>query len=961
MHSTNYATLAACALALASACTGSETTEPNATISGSVQSTDASGISDVPVSVRRGSDSPQATATTDSAGRFVFTGLRGDSYRVSARIPIGYTAASPSDTAQTVSVSSGGNVDVTLRATPITRVARIPRAGASDTFTVAGGQVIVSVPSGTPAFSVEVASTAANDAGWGVPIGGQPLRVSITPAGAGTSELRSASSITGPTSLTLKLQTPSWLSSAFPEANVLAQGFGPNGSLLSSWLDPITELQADPATGQRTRYSIVPLSIAGSTEPISFRAGVSAANPSLTCASGFDLITIPNPQNQPFGPEALVLIHGINLTKNDCDEYEGYEPDRREFSQLITALQAQPEIVRRYRLYAFKYPAYAGVDNASDGLSRYVSQLTNLGRSSFSIVAHSMGGLVIRRFLAKYGATNVRAAITLGTPHSGTALADATNAEVFASPAVEDCYKAHYNDLTLSRPLMFRWRLMQLLLGGGRVTSWLGLQTNSQGLRDLQTSSPFAKAVESNTSLLATLGGITSIGSVNHDEGPIETVEFNSVLTVTGCYLESRGEMSHDNMVPVSSARPTWSAARGPRAFQRDHWELQAKGNRQDDYVGTIINYLLLSATGPAPQIQIVSGNNQVGNAGQPLPAPIVVEARTAVGQLLPNVVIQFTPVSAGGVVTPSTITTNGQGQAVVNWTLGPSGGIQQLSALIAGYATATISAYAVTIGGSGCPNYQPYAPGTQVTASLSTSDCTVIRPPATAIYYSKDYAAPVPQTQAIQVTMTSLSFRSRADVHIEPSGWSLGLPAPTGSNTSTTNALLAPGAFAARMTTDLPGRTGSFTWGGIPISANVTGCTAFLLTSGVVTAQQLLSGDCQGFGKLHHRYLVGIPPGWTITVSMNSSLLDAYLELYQSDDVTFVAYDDDSGAGTDSRLVYTSPTNSSYYLHATSYSGQQAGPYTLSFVLTPPPSGAGPAMALGRRSAGMIPAPLKP
>ena len=42
------------------------------------------------------------------------------------------------------------------------------------------------------------------------------------------------------------------------------------------------------------------------------------------------------------------------------------------------------------------------------------------GVSSIAVVAHSMGGLALRYYIARSGATAIHTAIFVGTPHSGT-------------------------------------------------------------------------------------------------------------------------------------------------------------------------------------------------------------------------------------------------------------------------------------------------------------------------------------------------------------------------------------------------------------------------------------------------------------------------------------------------------------------------------------------------------------
>ena len=69
-------------------------------------------------------------------------------------------------------------------------------------------------------------------------------------------------------------------------------------------------------------------------------------------------------------------------------------------------------------------PVYAGIDSYADGLARRIDEIrTATGADQLVILAHSMGGLVARAYLRKYGTRHVAKLVTLGTPHHGTVMA----------------------------------------------------------------------------------------------------------------------------------------------------------------------------------------------------------------------------------------------------------------------------------------------------------------------------------------------------------------------------------------------------------------------------------------------------------------------------------------------------------------------------------------------------------
>ena len=69
-------------------------------------------------------------------------------------------------------------------------------------------------------------------------------------------------------------------------------------------------------------------------------------------------------------------------------------------------------------------PVLGSIDNYVDQIRHRVEEvLTATGARQAVLVAHSMGGLVCRRYLARHGAARVAGLVTLDTPHHGSMLA----------------------------------------------------------------------------------------------------------------------------------------------------------------------------------------------------------------------------------------------------------------------------------------------------------------------------------------------------------------------------------------------------------------------------------------------------------------------------------------------------------------------------------------------------------
>ncbi len=73
-------------------------------------------------------------------------------------------------------------------------------------------------------------------------------------------------------------------------------------------------------------------------------------------------------------------------------------------------------------VYALSYgPPFASIEFFAPQVARKIAQIErDTGAAQVVIVGHSMGGLVARTYIRRYGGARVRRLITLGTPHAGS-------------------------------------------------------------------------------------------------------------------------------------------------------------------------------------------------------------------------------------------------------------------------------------------------------------------------------------------------------------------------------------------------------------------------------------------------------------------------------------------------------------------------------------------------------------
>jgi hypothetical protein len=86
-----------------------------------------------------------------------------------------------------------------------------------------------------------------------------------------------------------------------------------------------------------------------------------------------------------------------------------------------------------------------------------------------------------------------------------------------------------------------------------------------------------------------------------------------------------------------------------------------------------------------ATSIAIVAGNGQSDTVGRTLGLPLAIVVRDNTGGPAPNVRVEWTVTTGGGTLSASSVLSDGQGNASVNWTLGNTPGSQSVTATFTG------------------------------------------------------------------------------------------------------------------------------------------------------------------------------------------------------------------------------------------------------------------------------------
>ncbi|HEV7365582.1 MAG TPA: PKD domain-containing protein [Gemmatimonadales bacterium] len=108
---------------------------------------------------------------------------------------------------------------------------------------------------------------------------------------------------------------------------------------------------------------------------------------------------------------------------------------------------------------------------------------------------------------------------------------------------------------------------------------------------------------------------------------------------------------------------------------------------------GSPVTFTHTATAGSASTLTIISGNNQTAKVGTKLPADLVVQLLDGEGNGVPKTAVTWVVAIGGGSVTPQNGTTDDQGVATAQWTLGPNPGSNRVDAVVSGVGVANFSA----------------------------------------------------------------------------------------------------------------------------------------------------------------------------------------------------------------------------------------------------------------------------
>ena len=332
-------------------------------------------------------------------------------------------------------------------------------------------------------------------------------------------------------------------------------------------------------------------------------------------------------------------------------------------------------------------------------------------------------------------------------------------------------------------------------------------------------------------------------------------------------------------------------------------------------------------AAGPnlvATTIIANSATSQGGATGTAVADPPSVIVRDQHGAALVGASVTFTVTGGGGSVTGGTVVSNASGIATVGgWVLGSTAGTNTLDARVGTLPPLQFAAQA----SSPCVPTGTYAIGTDANGTLSTSDCLFARGS-----YFDLLQTTVTAASTILFNMSSPDFDAVLILYTT-SGQLVAFNDDISATVhhSRIKVLLPAGDFVLGATSYDLNVVGNYTLSSSTNAPTVTNCEEVFVMKGVTSAQALETTDCSDTrGFKADGYYLFVPAGQMATVSMNSSAVDSYLEIYD-DAGRAVANNDNKTATTqDAEVTFTSTRSQFYGILARPAAAGAFGSYTL-------------------------------
>ena len=352
-------------------------------------------------------------------------------------------------------------------------------------------------------------------------------------------------------------------------------------------------------------------------------------------------------------------------------------------------------------------------------------------------------------------------------------------------------------------------------------------------------------------------------------------------------------------------------------------------------------------STGPsASSVTGVAGDSQVAPTGAALAVPLSFVVLGASGQPLPGVTVTWTVTPTGGATfAPATSTTNAQGTASTNVTLGGAPGDIVVRGNVPGIQPVVFHVLAL----DPCTYAAPYTLGATVNGSLATTDCKRGK------FYYDYYQLVLPAgQQSVRISMASAAFDTWVDFyHVVDTVANFVAYDDDVQRAVITNSqldIILPGdtyIIGANSFDTLV--TGPYTMIAATRPATMNGCREVWVLRGVTVTDAIATTDCPDTAGGTDYYdvarIVG-RVGTVLKIAERSATVNPKLTLYSFDPSsgtrTLLASNDDSASGNPNSFIsYTVTADAFLDVFIGTSAAGETGAYTFDVSASTTLSGA--------------------
>ncbi|HEV7387886.1 MAG TPA: hypothetical protein VGN73_04660 [Gemmatimonadaceae bacterium] len=330
-------------------------------------------------------------------------------------------------------------------------------------------------------------------------------------------------------------------------------------------------------------------------------------------------------------------------------------------------------------------------------------------------------------------------------------------------------------------------------------------------------------------------------------------------------------------------------------------------------------------SSGPGPTAASIAAHSSTTITAAPgtdVGEPPSVVVSDASGNPMSGVSVTFAVTAGGGSLTGGHAVSDASGIATVgSWTLGQTPGTNTVTATTAGLPAVTFTAQ----GADPCSTSLTHTFGSTSSGQLSLSDCRLADGSFVDFYV---VSLPTAGTYLFTQSGSFDTFLALLTSAVTVIGVNDDFGGP---NTSTIKALLPAGNFLLGANSYDPNVTGSYTLASATTAAQVTNCEDVFVVPGITSDQSLQTTDCTSNGILADDYVIFLQAGQAITVTMSSTALDSYLEIFaDGNPAVLVANDNIDGTTQNARFAFSSTTASFYIIRARGKVAGVTGAYTI-------------------------------